>query len=620
MNLQQAGQLKSSNGYGRRKTERDGVMKSENKIPSGKLNASRVASTGAVTGSKGGSYESPSHDRLVYIATCLIGHLVEVQVKNGSVYSGIFHSTNADKDFGIILKMAHLVKDGSLRGQKSNVEFIGKAPSKILIIPAVELVQVIAKGVAVTRDDLASESHHDMHEEIMVDSFISQSRHVDLGRELKPWVPDEDDPQFPELENIFDGHWNRGWDQFETNETLFGVKSTFNEDLYTTKLERGPQTRDLERQALRIAREIEGEDTQDLHLAVERGLHVNENLDIDEETMFSSVYRGKGVDDSGYDENEDMFDSHNSDTFGGIFGSVIKRPSEIDSRRGNNGAPTVGNPSSVDHPHFFQSSTGVDLIRSGSFDHAKQLFLDGERRIQENLISDLHGGNGNTKEENKIQAEDVQLSKSEDSKASLHLKKDYSDKGVLSPNATSYAPSPLTLSKTHEKTGSPGDLTEGSASGKAKSVNSLGTYSRSDSGVGVAISSRLSGLSPSTSMGSLSSEKSSLNPNAKEFKLNPNAKSFVPSQAPLRPPSPASDASFYFPTTVQNVPGMPMGVGMGPTFSGPQPIIYNPHVAQMQSQTYIHPNGPQYGQLLGPRQAVYMPGYLPEMPYKGRDY
>lgn len=48
---------------------------------------------------------------------------------------------------------------------------------------------------------------------------------------------------------------------------LFGVKSTFNEEIYTTKLEKGPQTRELEKLALRIAREIEGEDTQDLHLA-----------------------------------------------------------------------------------------------------------------------------------------------------------------------------------------------------------------------------------------------------------------------------------------------------------------------------------------------------------------
>lgn len=59
----------------------------------------------------------------------------------------------------------------------------------------------------------------------------------------------------------------RSWDQFKVNEALFGVKSTFNEELYTTKLERGPRMRELEEEALRIAREIEGEETQDLHLA-----------------------------------------------------------------------------------------------------------------------------------------------------------------------------------------------------------------------------------------------------------------------------------------------------------------------------------------------------------------
>ncbi|RYR29017.1 hypothetical protein Ahy_B01g053286 [Arachis hypogaea] len=42
------------------------------------------------------------------------------------------------------------------------------------------------------------------------------------------------------------------------------------------------------------------------HEEHERGLHFHENFDIDEETRFSSVARGKGVDDSGYDENEDI--------------------------------------------------------------------------------------------------------------------------------------------------------------------------------------------------------------------------------------------------------------------------------------------------------------------------
>lgn len=42
-----------------------------------------------------------------------------------------------------------MAKDGSLRGQKSIQESVSKALSKTLIIPANELVQVIAKVSAV---------------------------------------------------------------------------------------------------------------------------------------------------------------------------------------------------------------------------------------------------------------------------------------------------------------------------------------------------------------------------------------------------------------------------------------------------------------------------------------
>lgn len=45
---------------------------------------------------------------------------------------------------GIVLKMAHLLKDGS-RGQKNVLDFPGKPPAKTFIIPAKDLVQVIAK-------------------------------------------------------------------------------------------------------------------------------------------------------------------------------------------------------------------------------------------------------------------------------------------------------------------------------------------------------------------------------------------------------------------------------------------------------------------------------------------
>lgn len=635
--MQQVVQPRSSaNGFGRRKVDRGTGNRQENKLQLGKSNPGRLTNTGVLTGSS----QSPSCDRLIYLTTCLIGHHVDVQVKNGSMYSGIFHATNTEKDFGIILKMARLTKDATFRGQKASSEALSKAPLKTLIIPANDLVQVIAKDVSVTTDRLSRGLLPDKEQEIMIDSYISHSRHVDVERELERWVPDEDDSVCPELENIFDGPWNRNWDQFQANEALFGVTSTFDEELYTTKLERGPQMRELEREALRIAREIEGEDTRDLHLAEERGI-VHDDLDFDEETRFSSVLRT--VDDSGYEESDDiMLDSRNIETFEGSSNSISCRTfTNLTSGKATDGAQVLSSSSSMDEVHASQSSAGRDLYRSGSNDHARQLAssfvsLDGERRI-ENQCSEQKGGSNYANEsvEKELSAEEAQTSKSNDSLPSLNMTKDGSDKGGLSPNATAYAPS-TRVSKGPEKMSPPSELSEVAVSqkmlGGRRSVNSRGqpnssTSSPLDSAGATSAFGVSGGLSPSSSVGSLSSERSTLNPHAKEFKLNPNAKSFTPSQTSARPVSPVPDGSFYYPTSVPavpHIPGMPVGIGIGPSYAGHQPVIFNPQAGPMQSpQPYFHPNGPQYGQqmILGhPRQVMYMPSYPPEMPYKGRDY
>ncbi|KAK8559894.1 hypothetical protein V6N13_016626 [Hibiscus sabdariffa] len=643
MNIQQALLPKSSNnGFARRRGDREAGAKLENKAQSGKSNQGRIQTTGAVAGVKIGGYESSSRDRLVYLTTCLIGHMVEVHVKNGSVYTGIFHATDAEKDFGIILKMARMIKEGTLQGNKAVTEFVSKAPTKNLIIPAKELVQVIAKDVAVTSDGFASELQHEKHQELLIDSVISQSRHVGMERELERWVPDEDYQQCPELENIFAGSWNRNWDQFETNQKLFGVQSTFNEELYTTKLERGPQMRELEKEAMRIAREIEGEETQDLHLAEERGLDLHDNFDIDEEMRYSSVYRGRGIDDSGYEEEEDnMLDSHNIETFEDSSDSLNRGPADLTSLQSSDGVQMASSTSLVDEPPSSQAAIGADFNHTGCNDQAKQLASEfpseilsvsgSESRVQDKLL-DEHGRSSESKEfaQKRPPSEDWKLSNSIDSQSSLNDKFDGADKAGPSANPTTH-PRSNSILKVSEKPASSGELSEGHASskvtGETHSVNSRGqpgssTSSNSDSVAAVSASSA-PGLSPSSSMGSLSSEKSTLNPHAKEFKLNPNAKSFKPFQTSVRPTSPASDGSFYYQTQVSPVPHMhmPVNFGIGPSFPVHQPVVFNPQVAPMQSpQAYFHPTGPQYGQqqmLLGQRPVMY---YQPEMQYKGRDY
>lgn len=49
------------------------------------------------------------------------------------------------------------------------------------------------------------------------------------------------------------------WDQFETNKRLFGTETTWDENLYTTKLDKSaPDYKKKEREADRLAAEIMG--------------------------------------------------------------------------------------------------------------------------------------------------------------------------------------------------------------------------------------------------------------------------------------------------------------------------------------------------------------------------
>ncbi|XP_016578551.1 polyadenylate-binding protein-interacting protein 4 isoform X5 [Capsicum annuum] len=556
------------------------------------------------------------------------GTRLETKVQSGRTTSCQFTGV------GIILKMAHLIKDSS-EGMKNTSEAFSKPPSKTLIILGKEFVQVTAKGVPTTLDGFRTEVMLEQQQELLTDSCISQSRHIEVERQLERWVPDDDAPECPELDNVFDGHWNRGWDQFEANETLFGVKSTFDEDLYTTKLERGPQMSELEKEALRIAREIEGEDTRDFHLAEERGIQLHENLEVDDETRFSAVFRE--VDDSGYDDCEDiLLDSRNDETFQGISNAMDKSSTYMSRRKQNDGAQVSSRSSAMDEVQSSQLSTSRDVYQTCYDDHAKESSVEVvpkdasilNRRLKA-LFSE-HAGASCNKEDtrNQMVAEVAQISVFEDSKSSSRMKTETCDGGRSSSDISALHVLPadqdkITNASQEKLDRSVSSKIQGASQSASSRVRPSSSALSASDGTGAAATLADNGLSRTSSVNSFSAEKSTLNPHAKEFKLNPNAKSFVPSQSPLRPASPVSDNSFYYPVgvaTVPNMHGMPLGVG--PSFSAHQPVIFNPQATPVPQQ-FFHPNGPQYGQqmMIGhPRQVVYMPSYPSEMPFKGREY
>lgn len=83
-----------------------------------------------------------------------------------------------------------------------------------------------------------------------------------------------------------------GWDQFTVNEQKFGVTSTYQEELYTTRLNRAAVSAEDEATAARLAAEIAGTAADHALLAEERGQHVAESATYDEEARYSTVLQG----------------------------------------------------------------------------------------------------------------------------------------------------------------------------------------------------------------------------------------------------------------------------------------------------------------------------------------
>ncbi|KAG9085158.1 hypothetical protein FS749_004649 [Ceratobasidium sp. UAMH 11750] len=84
------------------------------------------------------------------------------------------------------------------------------------------------------------------------------------------------------------------WDQFQANEKMFGVITSFNEEAYTTALDRNaPDFKEKERKAEIIAKEIMAGSTNNPHLAEERG--IVDDSGMNEEDKYSSVVRGQNA-------------------------------------------------------------------------------------------------------------------------------------------------------------------------------------------------------------------------------------------------------------------------------------------------------------------------------------
>ena len=89
---------------------------------------------------------------------------------------------------------------------------------------------------------------------------------------------------------------NEKWDQFEINKMKYNVKSTYDENNYTTTLDKKNISNEQKNKAEKIIKEIMRDSNKDtnIHVLEDRGL-IEEN-DLDEEEKYSSVIRNKNID------------------------------------------------------------------------------------------------------------------------------------------------------------------------------------------------------------------------------------------------------------------------------------------------------------------------------------
>ena len=107
-------------------------------------------------------------------------------------------------------------------------------------------------------------------------------------RDLQRWEPSETADANLSLESS-----GGAWDQFQVNEQRFGLKSDYDENIYTTRIDRSRSDyRQREAEAQRIAQKIEGSSTNNNHTKEERGLLEDED-GLDEEQKCVACYSGR---------------------------------------------------------------------------------------------------------------------------------------------------------------------------------------------------------------------------------------------------------------------------------------------------------------------------------------
>ena len=243
----------------------------------------RAQSSGGSSSNRSGCFEP----NFLWCITELIGRHVEVYTRDGTVFNGVLYSVHPSEKHGLDV----LLQCVTVRPQESTPDAIVEKPIQVLRVPHTEFVQIVARGVTFASASASSASavrQSTNYGVLQTDREIGALHRSTAGQDLVPWCPSEPAGSSEDENMSLDDFRSEGWDQIAANREMFGVHCSYDEEIYTTHLDKeAPEYEERNARAAIIAREIESEGSTNIHILEERGKAVTG--DYSEEALYSAA-------------------------------------------------------------------------------------------------------------------------------------------------------------------------------------------------------------------------------------------------------------------------------------------------------------------------------------------
>jgi hypothetical protein len=232
-------------------------------------------------------------ERFLHLVLSMVGQRVTLTHSDGTIMEGVYHTATpyaifpSDLKNRLVLKAVKVIESKHSKVQNGSTVVVPLESIVTLHCKALRLGTSNGKLDTLRTDtEISSQQNDKTRDLVAAGSVWTNGGNTTKVTRADALLSDNTRKPNSDLKGSIGA-----WDQFRANEELFNVKADFDENLYTTELDKSSIDRDKIREAERLAREIEKTSSSNIHVAEERNQVIQG--DYDEEDRFSGVLTEK---------------------------------------------------------------------------------------------------------------------------------------------------------------------------------------------------------------------------------------------------------------------------------------------------------------------------------------